>query len=171
MDEETGGQGARGWLDVLGAMRVNLAVGTAYFLAAVACATAVAIYATDPAASTTPALLFSVAVSTSALHGVFSVIAKACIPNYVYFAVEPGWAFVLADLLQGVALGAALIGYLSDSSDATEPLVAATILIACHGLMVYKSAVIAWDVHKDLRDAITGAPLGRSGSPLQRVGY
>ena len=161
----------RSVLDVLGAMRVNLSVATAYFLAAVACVTAVVLYAMDPAGSMTPALLFFVAAITSALHGLFSVLAKGCITNYVYFAVEPGWAFVFADLLQGVAFGVALIGYLRDATDPAEPLVAATVLIVCHGLMVYKSVVIAWDVYKERRDSLTGAPLRSSGRPLRRSGF
>jgi len=170
MDGEVEGLRERSVLDVLGAMRVNLAVGTAYLLATVACLTAVVIYAMDPAASMAPALLFFVSVITSALHGAFSVLAKGFITNYVYFAVEPAWAFVFADLLQGVAFGAALIGYVRDPNESTEPLLAATVLIACHGLMVYKSAVVAWDVHKGRRDSLTGAPLGSSGRPLRRFG-
>ena len=170
MDEEDAPV-RRSVLDALGAMRVNIAVGAAYLLAAVACLTAVVLYAMDPAGSAVPAMLFFTAVITSALHGVFSVLAKGCITNYVYFAVEPGWAFVFADLLQGAAFGAALIGYLRNPDETAELLVATTVLAACHGLMVYKSAVIAWDVYKGRRDSITGAPLGRSGRPLQRVGY
>ena len=124
-----------------------------------------------PAASAVPAMLFFVAVVTSALHGLFSVLAKGCITNYVYFAVEPGWAFVFADLLQGAAFGAALIGYMRAPDDTTEPLVATVVLVACHGLMVYKSGVIAWDVYKGRRDSLTGAPLGSSGRPLRRSGF
>ena len=170
MDEE-GEPVRRSVLDGLGAMRVNLAVGTAYFLATAACVTGVALYVMDPAGAAVPAMLFFVAVITSALHGTFSVLAKGCITGYVYFAVEPAWAFVFADLLQGAAFGAALIGYLRNPDETTEPLVAATVLIVCHGLMVYKSAVVAWDVYNGRRDSITGAPLGKSGRPLRRVGY
>lgn len=161
----------RGCLDVLGAVRVNLLVGTLYLCAAAWSVVGIVLFALNPAATTTTTILFTAAVATPFLHGVLSVLSKALIENYIYFSIAPGWLFLIADFVQGMSFGAALVSYSIDSEQNTALIAANGLLVCCHALVVYKSATIASEVLKQRRDSITGAPLGKSGRPRQRVGY
>ena len=160
----------RRWLDVLGAVRVNLLVGTLYLCAAVWSLVGIVLFPLHPTATTTTTMLFAAAVATPFLHGVLSVLSIALIENYIYFSVQPDWLFLLADFLQGLSFGAALVSYSIDSKQNAALIVVNGVLVCCHALVVYKSASIARDVLKGHRNSITGAPLGKSVRPLTRVG-
>lgn len=104
-------------------------------------------------------VLWAGALAVPSVHGLFSVAIKAAVKNYVHLSVEPGWIFMLADLVQGGVLGASVVGYFCNSKHLVVPMVANGLLVLCSGAMVYKSVVLTWDTYHRRRNSLTGAPL------------
>tara|TARA_Y100000768_G_scaffold388694_1_gene386256 strand:- start:7011 stop:7667 length:657 start_codon:yes stop_codon:yes gene_type:complete len=110
------------------------------------------------------------ALAVPFVHGLFIVAIKAAVQNYVHLSVEPGWIFMLADLVQGGVFGASVVGYFCNSKHLILPIAANGMLVACSSAMVYKNVVLTWDTYHRRRNSLTGAPLirrKRVASPQQ----
>ena len=161
----------RSCLDVLGAIRANLLIGTFYLGGVGAALATLILFFMDTEDSRVPTLGFVVAVATPFLHAVLGIASKLLIKGYLYLSVPPAALFIAGDFLQGFAFGAGLIGYTNDSSDATWQLIANFVLLFCHGLHVYKTGTIAYEVYTDMRDSVTAAPLRDDGKLSRREAY
>ena len=141
---------------------------TACYVAAVSVSLSGIILHVISSSDATLTVLWIGALAVPLLHGAFSVAIKAIIKQYVHLSVEPGWIFLLTDLVQGGAFGASVVGYFCDSKHVSTPLFANTLLFLCNIVMVYKSVVLTWDTYHRRRYSLTGAPLiSRKKRPMQ----